>query len=207
MLSTSTRCHRPARPGDPVFQRQRCLSRTAAAYWVPRSSRGTTAEGVDTPSRSRGTKCPRSASFVSLSRREGAGNTGCWPHPRVLRAKKDALCARKQRQGSRDNRRSLRDGLRLIRDLLGVPGFSSLRRLEIISPGLIPASGDRDRTISPSAIRASSLRASRPSHPASRLVTIGRNAPLAEAGRVKTIIFFRKTEAIYFAARGLTRFR
>jgi Aldo/keto reductase family len=48
---------------------------------------------------------------ISPSRRsEGAGNTGCWPHPRVLRAKKGALCARKQRQGSRNNRRSLRNG-------------------------------------------------------------------------------------------------
>ncbi|MET4789714.1 hypothetical protein ABIF64_001892 [Bradyrhizobium japonicum] len=37
-------CHRPARPGDPVFHRRRGWSRGAAAYWMPRSSRGMTAE-------------------------------------------------------------------------------------------------------------------------------------------------------------------
>src|SRR5262249_6459538 len=47
------RCHRPAQPGDPAFQRRLWLNREAAAYWVPRSrlrqgfggqaSRGTTA--------------------------------------------------------------------------------------------------------------------------------------------------------------------
>src|SRR5438477_9710633 len=30
---------------------------------------------------SRGTKCPGDASFVSLEKMEGAGKTGCWPHP------------------------------------------------------------------------------------------------------------------------------
>ncbi len=30
------RCHRPARPGDPVFQRRQRLNREAAAYWLPR---------------------------------------------------------------------------------------------------------------------------------------------------------------------------
>src|SRR5581483_1135046 len=32
------RCRRPARPGDPVFERQQCSSREAAAYWIARSS-------------------------------------------------------------------------------------------------------------------------------------------------------------------------
>src|SRR5215475_82901 len=84
--------------------------------------------------------------------------------------------------GQPDNRRSLRDGLRLIRGLLGAPSPLATVALALVTQGLISASGDRDRTISPSAIRASSWRASRPSHPASRLVTIGRNAPLGEAG-------------------------
>jgi hypothetical protein len=53
---------------------------------------------------------PSDASLVTLFKTEGAGNTGCWPHPRALRAKKVHFCARKQRQGSRDNRRSLRNG-------------------------------------------------------------------------------------------------
>jgi len=37
-------CHRPVQPGDPVFQRRLWLNRKAAAYWMPRSSRGMTAE-------------------------------------------------------------------------------------------------------------------------------------------------------------------
>jgi hypothetical protein len=35
-FSNSSCCHRPARPGDPVFQRRQRLSREAAAYWMPR---------------------------------------------------------------------------------------------------------------------------------------------------------------------------
>ncbi|OKO67227.1 hypothetical protein AC628_39885 [Bradyrhizobium sp. NAS96.2] len=34
----------PAKAGDPVFQRQQCLSREAAAYWIARSNRAMTAE-------------------------------------------------------------------------------------------------------------------------------------------------------------------
>jgi len=67
--------------------------------------------------------CPGDAATSCPPRSEGTGNAGCWPHPRALRAKKTALCARKQQQGSQINRHSLRDGLRLIRGLLGVPGL------------------------------------------------------------------------------------
>src|ERR1700759_273703 len=43
--------------------------------------------GVDKPSRSRGISCPSFASSFAPRNNEGAGNTGCWPHPRALRAK------------------------------------------------------------------------------------------------------------------------
>ena len=66
---------------------------------------------------------PGDASAVALEIGEGAGNAGCRPHPRFLRARKVHFCARKQQQGSQINRHSLRDGLRLIRGLLGVPGL------------------------------------------------------------------------------------
>jgi len=33
-----TSCHRPAWPGDPVFQRRLWQNREAAAYWIPRWS-------------------------------------------------------------------------------------------------------------------------------------------------------------------------
>ena len=82
-----------------------------------------TLRNLTTPSRSRGTIVSEFCIVRVALDREGAGNAGCRPHPRALRAKKCASCARKQRQGSRNNRHSLRDGLRLIRALLGVPGF------------------------------------------------------------------------------------
>ena len=65
---------------------------------------------------------------------EGAGNTGCWPHPRALRAKESAFCARKQRQGSRDNRRSLRNGLTAYTCSPRRAGLSSRRRLRTRHP-------------------------------------------------------------------------
>jgi len=78
---------------------------------------------VGTPSRSRDMICPSDASIITLLIKEGAGNTGCWPHPRALRAKKSALCARKKPQGSRTTGVPCAMGLRLIRGLLGAPGF------------------------------------------------------------------------------------
>src|SRR3954471_20090221 len=39
-------CHRPARPGDPVFQRRRRSNREGAAYWMAPASRGMTAENA-----------------------------------------------------------------------------------------------------------------------------------------------------------------
>src|SRR3954464_13037881 len=36
----------PGSPGDPVFQRRRRSNREGAAYWMPRSSRGMTAENA-----------------------------------------------------------------------------------------------------------------------------------------------------------------
>src|SRR5882724_9020109 len=67
--------------------------------------------------------------------------------------------------------------LRLIRDLLGVPGCLAAVALRNVSKNLIPASGDRDRTISPYAFGASSLHQPRPSHPASH-VRDDRDTPL-----------------------------
>jgi hypothetical protein len=74
-----------------------------------------------------------------------------------------------------------------------------------MSRGLIPASGDRDNTISlvriphRSSLDADASIATRPT-----LVTIGRNAPLAGPGCLQIITIFRKTEEKYFCKRGLT---
>jgi hypothetical protein len=71
----------------------------------------------------------------------------------------------------------------LLRDLPGVPGFvATVARNHLAN--LTSASGGQDHTASPSASCAPRLGApTRPSHPASRFVTIGRNVPLLEAGR------------------------
>jgi hypothetical protein len=82
-------------------------------------------------------------------------------------------------------------------------GLVSHRRLAKrparLDPSVGTASGDRDRTISPSALRASSLRASRPSHPAARQVTIGRNAPLAGRDGRKIRMISASEKAKYFS--------
>src|SRR5690348_11143662 len=41
-------------------------------------------------------RCVRALRLVPPSQAEGAGNAGCWPHPRALRAKEMHFCARKQ---------------------------------------------------------------------------------------------------------------
>ena len=101
--------------------------------------------------------CPDLASSVPLvktQRAQGMPDAGRTREPCVQRK---CTYARKQQQGSRNNRHSLRDGLRLIRDLLGVPGL--LASVACRSPArLIPASGDRDHTISPSALAPLALR-------------------------------------------------
>ena len=134
---------------------------------------------------------------------EGAGNAGCWPHPRALRAQECAFHARKQRQVPPKHRHSLHDGLRLIRVLLGAPGcLATVACLSLA--GLIPASGNRDRTISPSAPARSSRAPERPSPPAARPVTIGHNAPLVGRDRRNIGMISLPKKRIIFIA-GLER--
>src|SRR6185437_10822675 len=138
---------------------------------------------------------------------EGAGNAGCWPHPRALRAKKGALCARKQQQGSRNNRHSLRDGLRLIRDLPGVPGLLASVTCRFVTSRLdasIGAPGPRDFA-RPREAPFVCRRARVHRIPASRFVTIAIR-PLCEAGCGQQIIIFRKTKDKYFWRERLTYF-
>jgi hypothetical protein len=111
---------------------------------------------------------------------EGAGNTGCWPHPRALRAKENAFLRTQATTGQPEQPAFPAQWVTAYTWSPRCAGLSGHRRLALVTQGLIPASGDRDRTISPSAAHAPRRRAqSRPSHPAARFVTIGRNAPLA----------------------------
>src|SRR6185437_5565911 len=141
---------------------------------------------------------------------EGAGNAGCRPHPRALRAKEMHFCARKKPQGSQNNRHSLRDGLRLIRGLLGVPGLlasvasrSSSARLD----ASVGASGPHDFA-RPQEMLSSARQAalSTLASTASRLnVRDDREAPLwVRTGYVEGTTNFCKTEAQYFCVDGLT---
>ena len=68
---------------------------------------------------------------------------------------------------SQDNRHSLRDGFKAYTCSPRCTGLFSHRRAANVSQRLIPASGDRDHTISPYAWAALVLRGSkRPPHPA-----------------------------------------
>ena len=126
--------------------------------------------------------------------------------PASLACKENALNARKQRQGSQNNRHSLRNGLRLIRDLPGVPGLLASVTCRFVTRRLdasVGAPGPRDFAVR--IAPRSSYRVQRVHRiPAPRVVTIGRNVPLAGAGWAKLIMVFRKTEAKYFCAEGLT---
>jgi hypothetical protein len=61
----------------------------------------------------------------------------------------------------------------LLRALPGVPGLLAPVALSTSGQGLIPASGNQDHTTSPYAPALIVCAPPRPSHPASRLVTIG----------------------------------
>ena len=69
----------PAHAGDPVFQRQPSLSRWAAAYWIARM-RGRRHRGMGPHSRDINVRVFHLVP-PSLDS-EGAGKTGCTPHPR-----------------------------------------------------------------------------------------------------------------------------
>src|SRR6201986_1610593 len=63
------------------------LMRNCASKLAASRRPGMTTELDDIASRSRGTNCPSFVQFIVTLNREGAGNAGCWPHPRALRAK------------------------------------------------------------------------------------------------------------------------
>jgi hypothetical protein len=81
-------------------------------------------------------------------------------------------------------RPSLRNGFNgFLRALPGVPGLLASVACEIIIRKLDPSvGGPGPHDFAVRARLRSSRRLTRPSHPASRFVTIGRNVPLHEAG-------------------------
>jgi hypothetical protein len=109
----------------------------------------------------------------AFGKSEGAGNTGCRPHPRALRAKENALCARKQRQVQPEQPAFPAQWFYGLYVLSSVRRLLATVALRYVPQGLIPASGDQDHTISQSA-PASHVRrqGSRPPHPTPTPVTI-----------------------------------
>ena len=84
-------CHRPACPGDPVFQRRQRLVREAAAYWMPRRSLSSGAHSRDPlaehdggGTRARALAAPIAPELCKDNvprRNKGAGKAGCPMHP------------------------------------------------------------------------------------------------------------------------------
>jgi hypothetical protein len=143
---------------------------------------------------------PELCIVIALRKREGAGNTGCWPHPRALRAKK--LCiSRTQATTGQPGQPAF--PARWVTAYTSSPrraGLSSRRRLARSSPrSLIPASGDRDPTISPSAPARLVCRAQpRPPHPASRFVTNGQTPLLPRQDGATIRLICTSDKANYF---------
>jgi hypothetical protein len=106
--------------------------------------------GEDVAHRSRGTKCPSVASFATLSiqRAQGAPDAGRTREPCVQRKVHFAHASINRAAETTGTPCAM--GLRLIRDLLGAPGFLATVASSFVTRSLIPASGGRDRTISPS---------------------------------------------------------
>jgi len=124
-------------------------------------------------------RCPRKT--------EGAGNTGCC-RTREPCVQKNVCTLRTQATTGQPKQpavpRQWVDGLYVVSSV--APGFCH-RRLMFVTRGLIPASGDRDRTIRRTQSALRRLRAPRPSQPASRFVTIGRKRPSCRDGLRRTL--------------------
>jgi hypothetical protein len=91
---------------------------------------------------------PSFASFVALERLRAQGMPGAVAPARLVCTNCAKERTRANHRYNRTRRHSLRSGLRLIRDLLGVPCSLAAVALRFVSQHLIPASGDRDHTIS-----------------------------------------------------------
>ena len=122
---------------------------------------------------------PRGANRVRAMRsfcvleNEGAGNAGCLAAPA-------ASCAVKKAHEFVTTGQPKRSGipcamvLRLIRDLLGVPGLIASVAREASLTNLIPASGDQDHAILPSALSRSSNGYPRPPRSTPTFVTVAK---------------------------------
>ncbi len=135
------------------------------------------------------------------SRREGAGNAGCWPHPWPACNKK---CRRQEPQVSRSNPAFPARWVTAYTRSPRCAGLVSHRRLARPKAlrGLIPASGNQDHAISLSALRIARLATpARPPHPESRLRRLAKRPSEAiQDARIKP--YFSEKRKRKFAAGG-----
>jgi hypothetical protein len=114
---------------------------------MPRSSRGMTVEGCEATFPRH--EMPECCIIRVPPKRRGRRECRVTASPMARLQTKNA--GGSDHRFSRINRHSLRDGFTTyVRALLGVPGFLATVTC-LSSAGLIPASGDQDHTISPSA--------------------------------------------------------
>ena len=130
--------------------------------------------------------CPSFADFIRPRNIEGAGKTGCAPHPQshVRCAKNNA--AHEHTGLAEASGLPCATALRLIRDRPGDPAFRDTIALGQLSPpsNLTPASGRRTQSTSPYANAALVSRCLRVHRISPHVVTIASAPLIAEDGRV-----------------------
>jgi hypothetical protein len=139
MVRDAWRCHAPHHEGPASRACAILILRSA----LQRASRRMAEKIADTPPRSRGKKSARVMhhSCPSISQRaQGAPDAPVAPAARMQ--KKNAT-------GTPKHRHSLRNGFTAYTRSPRSAGLVSLRPPGLMTRGLIPASGDRDRAISP----------------------------------------------------------
>src|SRR5581483_218511 len=150
VVIASQRVRAHARPDDRLSEAIHVSARGSMDCVVAARLAMTTRQ--DTTLHPRGTKCPSDASIVSLLKKEGAGNTGCWPHPRALRAKRVHF-AHASTTGQ-----PKQSGIPCAMVLTAAPrsprctGLVSHLRLAKRLARLDPSVGDQDHTAWPSAL-------------------------------------------------------
>jgi hypothetical protein len=154
---------------------------------------------------SRGMIRPGFALSPALSNDEGAGNAGCWPHPRALRARKVHLAH------ASNDRAAETTGTPCAMVLTAAPrspwctGRVSHHRPGIIFTRLDPSvGGTGPHGLAVRIERARLARRYVHRIPPPTFVTIAKRPSGSERDAWETITYFRKTEVEYFRGHGLT---
>ena len=150
--------------------------------------------------------CPSFADFIRPRNIEGAGKTGCAPHPRSHVRVCKQKCAHEHTGLAEASGLPCAMALRLIRDRPGDPAFRDTIALgqRWPPPDLTPASGRRTQSISPYANAALVSRDLASTAPCPTFATMADAPPTEQDGEILSSEY-QKWPAIYFCAGGLTR--